>query len=92
MVVENIKHLLELEGIVTQLKNQFASSAAGEISPVDTWPEIWVDDKFVDNALAIISAIENNTKDNWFCSGCGEKNEPSFEICWRCQRTSPNLD
>lgn len=25
----------------------------------------------------------------WECPGCGESNEPGFEVCWSCQRDRP---
>lgn len=25
----------------------------------------------------------------WTCSGCGESNEATFEVCWSCQTVAP---
>jgi len=87
-LVNNVKNLIEAQEISTFLKNEFAQGAIGEISAFDSWPEVWVfDDSDFDHAVEIVklSQTNNNTVD-WICKNCSEKNAPSFEICWNCQR------
>lgn len=86
-LVNNIKNLIEAQGINTFIKNEFAQGAIGEISAFDSWPEVWVfDDADFDRATEIMKLSQNKSKtDDWVCTTCGETNDPSFEICWNCQ-------
>lgn len=86
-LANNVKNLIEAQGISTFIKNEFAQGAIGEISAFDSWPEVWVfDDADFDRATEIMKLSQNNSKaDDWVCNNCNEKNDPSFEICWNCQ-------
>lgn len=85
-MVENIKNLLQREGIDCQLRNQYASGGLGEIAPIDTWPELFVDEAHRAAAENIIQTVLAETNEaSWYCSECGEENDSSFEICWQCQ-------
>lgn len=85
--MSNAKNILENAGIVTVLQNEFASSAVGELSFLDAWPQLWVlDDANYEAAREIIAGMEKpRTGKDWICSNCNEINDPSFEICWNCQ-------
>jgi len=87
MVVHNIKNILENNHIRCTLKNEFGGSAAGEVPPIEVWPEIWVDALQSDKALTLIDDVVNATNDktHWRCSNCSEENPPAFEICWSCE-------
>ena len=87
-LVNNIKNLIEAEEINTFIKNEFAQGAVGEISAFDSWPEVWVmDDSDFDRAVEIVKSSQStNSAGDWICNNCSEKNDPSFEICWNCQR------
>jgi len=87
MIVENAKNLIEMEGMQTFLKNEFSSGAMGELSPMDTWPEVWVfDDADFDKASTIVKPLlENTSGPGWVCAHCSEENNSSFETCWNCQ-------
>jgi len=87
LFVGNVKNILEHEGIVTILRNEFASGGVGELSFLDSWPELWVmDDTDYDAARKIIASMsEPKTGKDWVCPTCNETNDPSFEICWKCQ-------
>ncbi len=41
-LVNNVKNLLEAQKIKVFIKNEYAQGAIGEISPFDSWPELWV--------------------------------------------------
>jgi uncharacterized paraquat-inducible protein A len=30
------------------------------------------------------------TSTPWTCAGCGESNEPTFDVCWSCQAVAPS--
>ena len=87
ILVSNAKNILENAGIMTVLQNEFASSAVGELSFLDAWPQLWVlDDADYENARKIIAGLEEpQTGKDWHCTVCNEINAPSFEICWNCQ-------
>jgi len=86
-LVSNIQNIVQNSGIDVTLKNEYVAGGAGDLSPFDTWLELWVsEDKDYEKAIKIIASINNtDSTDNWFCSTCHEKNSASFEICWQCQ-------
>ncbi len=85
-IVNNVKNLLESEGINTFIKNEFAQGAAGEISAFDAWPEVWLhDDADFDSAMVMITSLQSTQEAiDWICKNCAEKNDASFEVCWQC--------
>ena len=92
-IVNNVKNLIEAKGINTFLKHEFSQGAVGELSPLDSWPEVWVfDDADVERALEVVEVVEVSQRSHdavdWTCKHCSEQNDPSFEICWQCLRGS----
>ncbi len=89
LLVWHIKNKLELSGFDCHIRNEYAAGAVGDIAPIETWPEVWIDDEYrYDEALKILeSTILNpkNTGVDWTCPECGESNASSFEFCWNCQ-------
>lgn len=88
MILFNIRNLLQAEGIETRLVNEFAAGGIGDLPAFDTWPELWLEDETrLDEAQAIIkAAFEGGEGQAWYCRGCQERNEASFQICWKCGR------
>ena len=89
LIVFNIKNVLEDHGIECLIKNEFSSGGAGVLSPLETWPEIWVDNKIqADRAEKIIDDAlkEQSTGSEWVCSECGESNSSNFNMCWNCNK------
>jgi len=85
-LVSNIQNIIQNENIDVSLKNEYVAGGAGDLSPFDTWLELWVSEEDYEKALEIISSLNNSDNaDDWFCSQCHEKNSSSFEICWQCQ-------
>lgn len=91
LFVANAHNLLEQAGIQAIWKNEFTSSAIGEIAPISAWPELWVvEDADVERAATIIRAAFSPTNlPEWICPQCKEINEPAFEHCWNCQSEKP---
>lgn len=86
-LVGNARNVLENENIGTVLKNEFISGAAGDLSPFDTWQEVWVeDDDFSKAEKLLLSLTEDNNSTEWTCPACGEANGASFDMCWNCQK------
>lgn len=88
LLVGNAKNILEAQDIELLVKNEFASGAMGEISPFDTWLELWVlQDTDYDKAVAVLAtALSEKNSIEWTCDECKELNDASFEFCWQCQR------
>lgn len=86
-LVNNVKNLLETQKIEVFIKNEYAQGAIGEISPFDSWPELWVvNDSDFDRSKELISTSQQSkSAEEWLCKHCSEKNDASFELCWKCQ-------
>jgi len=86
-LVNNVKNIIESNDISTFIKNEFAQGAIGEVSAIDSWPELWVhDDTDFEQAVEVLENSQKNIKgEDWACKKCSETNDPSFEICWNCQ-------
>ena len=92
LIVFNIKNVLEDHGIECLIKNEFSSGGAGVLSPLETWPEIWVDNKEqADSAEKIINDTMTDLSSGaeWICSLCKENNASQFNICWNCNSQKP---
>jgi hypothetical protein len=90
-IVENARNFLLEHGIESELRNRFASGGMGELSPLQTWPEVWVQIPDYERARELITQLlASGEKPPWFCSHCGEQNDGSFEICWHCQQPPRN--
>ncbi len=88
MIIFNLKNLLEDAGIEAVVMNEFSSGGAGDLATFDTWPELWIEnDRDWSKAETIVNnVIVDRPSDDWFCRGCQEPNDRSFEICWNCGR------
>ena len=85
--VQNAKHFVEEAGIACIVKNEYAAGGAGDLSPFDTWPELWVvDDNDYEQAVALLQKVfeQQQQATEWKCRQCGETNGPAFEFCWKC--------
>jgi len=87
--VQTAKLLLERQGIDCFIRNEFASGGVGELAFLDTWPELWIHrDEDVDEAARLLETFvakdEEGSEDEWLCPQCAERNNMSFEICWKC--------
>ncbi len=86
-LVTNVKNLVEAAGIEVFIKNEYAQGSVGEVSAFDSWPELWVaNESDFKRAMEIVEAAQKPTsRTEWTCINCDENNDPSFEICWKCQ-------
>jgi hypothetical protein len=85
-LVSNAQNIIEAQGIVTILKNEFAQGAVGEVAAFDAWLEVWVNDNDYAKAEYLIqNAFNAPQRSDWICNQCQEKNDASFEVCWQCQ-------
>ena len=83
--VHHARNLLENEGIRAVVKNEFLSSAMGDLPPAECQAEVWVvfehDFPTADAILRALSAPADSPA--WKCA-CGESCEGQFTQCWRC--------
>jgi hypothetical protein len=87
ILVENAKSLLTSENIEVNVRNEHLGAGAGDLAPIDGWMELWVvTPRDYARAEALIACL-NSTEvlEDWICQNCGEKNYPSFRLCWNCQ-------
>jgi len=88
LLVSNVKNILENAGIPVTLKNEFVGSASGDLSPLSTWPEVWVLNEIdYDHAMRLVNkTLNNESNDEWICANCKESNSVTFDLCWNCQK------
>lgn len=86
--LENLRNVLEVEGIPSEVRTPFLGAARGDIPATECWSELWViDDADADRALGLIRGMRESTERPsapWKCRSCGEENEPQFDACWHC--------
>ena len=87
-MVWGVKNTLELGGYSCHIRNEFAAGGAGDIAPIETWPEVWIEnDAQYEDALDYLenNILNKNSKgQDWACVQCGEINGAAFEFCWSC--------
>jgi len=86
-MVENVKNVLELDGIRCTVSNEYLSAGVGQLPPIETWPQLWVAEMDAERASKIIEAAEKNTGGSegmWICPKCHEEIEAQFSDCWNC--------
>lgn len=85
LMVNHVKNLLETANIDSQIKNEFMAGGAGDLAPLDTWPELWVAEKDLDRAKEIVAQMDDNSQIVWYCVHCDEENPATFDVCWQCE-------
>jgi hypothetical protein len=88
LMIGHLKNVMATFGIKCVAKKLDLISAAGELPPIECWPELWVvDDDKVVKAKRILKktlAPLASVKRSWTCNGCGENIEGQFSECWNC--------
>ena len=82
-LVHHAKNLLEAAGIRVLVRNQYLSSAMGELPPAECQAELWVEDADAAKAQAVLATVPSGP--DWVCA-CGETLGAQFTDCWRCGR------
>lgn len=96
---EQVRDMLERRGIEARVFGEYTYGAPG-INPL-AWPAVWVmDDEDFDAAKSLIreyeealrrdAAREPDASRRWHCRHCGEWNEETFALCWKCSEPSPD--
>jgi hypothetical protein len=86
ILVAHFRALLETQGIPSRIRNEYLASAAGELPPLDCWPELCVESRWEEQARKAISEAQRGTSQgpDWTCPACGERIEGQFTGCWNC--------
>lgn len=86
LLVAHHRALLESLGIPSFIRNEFLAGAAGELPPLDCWPELCVESRWEEPARRAIAAAARGADGapDWTCPGCGERIEGQFTGCWNC--------
>ncbi len=82
--VHHAKNVLHAEGIRAAVRNEYLSSAMGELPPAECQAELWVlEDADAARAEVLLQAPPRQGL-AWRCARCGEASEPQFTECWKC--------
>ncbi|MGH1486164.1 MAG: DUF2007 domain-containing protein [Cellvibrionaceae bacterium] len=85
LMVTHIQNLLNTAHIKSVLRNEYAAGGVGELSFVDSWPELWVEYEDVAQAKKVIADfLTSSEEQEWVCQ-CGETNGAAFASCWSCR-------
>ena len=96
---EQVRLLLETRGIDARVFGEHTYNALG-VNPL-AWPEVWVmEDGDFDAAKALVrdyeetarraAALPTDARQRWRCRYCGEWNEETFAMCWKCGESLPD--
>jgi hypothetical protein len=84
IAVHHARNVLAAEGIAAEVRNEFLSSAMGELPPAECQAELWVlEDEDAPRAFCVLRRPAPSGPD-WTCAGCGEASGPQFTQCWKC--------
>ncbi len=89
LMVTHARNLLLQIGIDTQLRNEYAAGAAGELALSECWPELWLENHLFTRASAELQRLNTLPEHSWLCPHCAEQNHASFEVCWQCGAEAP---
>ena len=86
--IEMLKGLLEDAEIPCMIRNEYLSSAMGEVPFLEASPELWIlkDDDYP-RARAMLETWRTTrieVSEPWACADCGENIEGQFTSCWQC--------
>jgi hypothetical protein len=82
-IVHHYRNVLEAAGIRAVVRNQYLSSAMGDLPPAECQAELWIlREADAGRAQELIFAPQATAPD-WRC-GCGEHLGGQFTQCWRC--------
>jgi len=89
-LVSIFRSVLEEHGINCWIKNEYLSAGAGEIPPIECWPQLCVeDDAFLEAQRIVDEALTVKVTAPWTCA-CGEELEGQFTECWKCGSSRPS--
>jgi len=87
-----VRDALQQAGLECCIRNQYAAGGSGDLSPHDSWPEVWLlHEQDEQSALCLLQQRFESpkSKPDWHCLYCNETNAGSFEFCWNCGHDHP---
>lgn len=95
LIVAHLRQVLEANHIPCLTRNEFLQGGAGELPPIECWPELWIMEDFqAAKARALVEAtlaVNLSPPESWHCPHCGEPLEGQFTACWHCGTERPPL-
>ena len=88
-MVQQMGNVLELRQVPSEVRNQYAAGATGELSFIDSWPQLFVDEIDFQRASRFVDQELKQTGEDWNCDRCGEQNGFAFGACWQCGSIHP---
>ncbi|WP_412067964.1 putative signal transducing protein [Rubrivirga sp. IMCC43871] len=90
-VAHLVRHALEADGIVAEIRGETRAAFVGEIPPLETWIEVWVSDEDAPSAAGTVKDVmaEASDVEPWECPTCGEMVGGQFAVCWSCGTEAP---
>lgn len=82
--VHHAKNVLRAEGIAAVVRNEYLSSAMGELPPAECQAELWVVNDADAPSAEVLLRTPPRRGAPWLCRRCGERSEPQFTHCWKC--------
>jgi hypothetical protein len=91
-LVSIFQNTIKAHGIKCWIRNEFLSAGIGEIPPIECWPQLCVDDDFLEAKQIVEEALSENDMTVWICESCGEEIEGQFAVCWKCGKSCPSSE
>ncbi len=86
--VHHARNVLDAAGIRAAVKNEYLSSAMGDLPPAERQAELWLL-READLQLAEEILFRSQPQgEAWKCA-CGEQLGPQFTQCWKCGAYRP---
>ena len=89
-----LKTMLDASGVPTRLAGGKAAVGFGELGAGALLVDLMVPTEQLAEGRRLLEAFWRDRADAaeappWKCPSCAEANEPSFEICWKCEAKRP---
>jgi hypothetical protein len=92
-----LAHALASAGIRVDLAGGNSNLLYGEVGAAEALQtELWVRPEDLVEGRRVIERYQQQAPGDstsrgepWVCAGCGEANEPTFDVCWQCRQPRP---
>lgn len=94
LLIGHMRQVLENNHIRCTVRNEHLIGGAGELPPIEVWPELWVQEDFqYEKAKSLVNAYVQDCshgRGDWRCPRCAEPLEGQFTDCWKCGTERPD--
>lgn len=92
-MVWHVRNMLKAQDIDVEVRNDRLYTVVGEVPVIECMAEVWVVNplcyRLAEQLIAEMRTGSGESLPDWECPGCGEHNEGSFALCWKCQHAYP---